>query len=134
MRNCKINGIVYGVLFVLGLVLLAAALRFNLDSIYSGMGGALIGVSAVRIAMCVYAAKNPDYMKRQQIENTDERNIYLAHRARSIAYSFGILICSAACIAALVLNMRAYGILLGYVVCLFLLLYMVTYFVLKRKN
>ena len=56
------------------------------------MGGALIGVSVVRLMLLVRYKKDPEYAKHVDISNEDERLRFIADKARSRAFFFSILL------------------------------------------
>ena len=59
---------------VIGVALLACGIFEIVDSFWSGMGGALIGVGAIRIYQYIKFRKNPEYREKIEIEANDERN------------------------------------------------------------
>lgn len=134
MKKAEKNLLIYCVLGVLGLALIVISVIMDLDEIYTGFGGGIVGVCVMRIVLYVLYKKVPSYAKRTEIENKDERNLYLANKARSIAFTMGTCVCAVASVAAFLFNMRETGILLGYIVCLFLLLFWVADWFLKRNS
>ena len=62
MSNQKRN-ILYIALLIVGVVLCAAGSLGYIDSFWSGMGGAIIGVSAVRLVLSVKYKNDPKYAK-----------------------------------------------------------------------
>lgn len=134
MKKAEKNLLIYCILGVLGLALIVISVIMDLDEIYTGFGGGIVGVCVMRIVLYVLYKKVPSYAKRTEIENKDERNLYLANKARSIAFTIGICVCAVASVAAFLLNMRETGILLGYIVCLLLLLFWAVHWFLKRNS
>ncbi len=91
MSNQKRN-ILYIALLIVGVVLYAAGSLGYIDSFWSGMGGAIIGVSAVRLVLSVKYKKDPKYAKYVDISNEDERTQFIADKARSWALRFSIFL------------------------------------------
>ena len=91
MSNQKKN-VWYIALLIIGAALYAAGCLEYIDSFWSGMGGALIGVSAVRLMLLVRYKKDPEYAKHVDISNEDERLRFIADKARSRAFFFSILL------------------------------------------
>ena len=87
MSNQKKN-VWYIALLIIGAALYAAGCLEYIDSFWSGMGGALIGVSAVRLMLLVRYKKDPEYAKHVDISNEDERLRFIADKARSRAFFF----------------------------------------------
>ncbi|MBQ6700681.1 MAG: hypothetical protein IJM98_08465, partial [Oscillospiraceae bacterium] len=77
---------------IVGAVLLGCGIAEVVDSFWSGMGGALIAVGAVRIAQQIKFRKNPEYREKIEIESKDERNRFIALRAWAWSgYAFVII-------------------------------------------
>ena len=86
---------------ILGAVLMALAVTERLDSsIYSGMGGALIGVGALQIVRNVRYRKDSGYREKIDTEAHDERNRFLRMKSWSWAGYLVILIEGIGVIAA----------------------------------
>ena len=79
MSNQKRN-ILYIALLIVGVVLYAAGSLGDIDSFWSGMGGAIIGVSAVRLVLSVKYKNDPKYAKYVDISNEDERTQFIADK------------------------------------------------------
>mgnify|MGYP004644350069 CR=1 FL=1 len=131
----KTNGklVLYAVMVLFGVGLFAFSVVHKLDGVYGGLGGGLAGAGIAQIVRILRYKNNKEYAKRVAVENADERNVYLAQKAKSAAFVYGVLLCAAASVAAFIMNMRDTGILLSYVICGFLVLNVVFYRVYKRK-
>ncbi len=133
MDQSKKRLLYYSVLAVLALVLLVLSCLELLDSFWAGMGGALLAVSAFRIVQVWRYCKDPAFAEQLKVKNTDERNRFLAERARSWTFYICIL---AEALAVIVLKLFAlpdYSTLMGFLIGIQLVIYWVTYFILKRK-
>ena len=118
---------------VIGVALLACGIFEIVDSFWSGMGGALIGVGAIRIYQYIKFRKNPEYREKIEIEANDERNKFLSGRAWAWAgYIFEILN-AIGTIAFKVAGNDLLSQYCSYMVCLVIVLYWVCYLFL-RKN
>ena len=104
-----------------------------LDSFWSGMGGGLAAVGAVRLALAARYKKDPDYAKQVDISNHDERNQFVAVKARSWTMYLTIIL-----LAVLSIILRFAGLvpqsqLCLYVMCAMLVIYWVTYMILSKR-
>ena len=96
-------------------------------------GGALVLMGILRILKHKRLLKNGDALEKQRIAETDERNIMLAHRARSLAFSFYVFLSCCAVIVLQFLDMGEKALPLAYSVCALLILYFVCYYILNKK-
>lgn len=131
----KVNSrlIWYIILILVGAALIITPALGWLDDFWVGMGGGLIGVAVVRLIMIARYKTNSDYAERVDISNRDERNHYLANKARSWAYYYSILL---ECIGIIVLRVMEYpelSTLLGFVLCGQLILYWGSWLYLKKR-
>ncbi len=119
---------------VLGAALIALSAAEVLDSsVYSGMGGALMAVGALRLSRILKYRRDPAYREKVDTEAKDERNSFL--RMKSWAWTGYILVIGEAlgAVIAMILGRRELQLMLSYSVCLMLMVYWVTYLVLSRK-
>lgn len=101
---------------------------------FSAFGVALLCVGALQIIKYCRITKNEDTVFRQQIAETDERNIAIAHRAKSMAFMIYVM---TACIGVIVLQLlgkKTLATLLGWSVCALLLLYYVSYYFISKRS
>jgi len=131
----KVNSrmIWYIILIVVGAALTITPAFGWLDDFWVGMGGGLIGVSVVRLIQIARYKTNGDYAERVNVANKDERNLYIANKARSWAFYYSMLV---ECIGIIVLRVMEYpelSSLLGFVVCGQLVIYWGSWFYLKKR-
>ena len=131
----KVNSrmIWYIILIAVGAALTITPAFGWLDDFWVGMGGGLIGVSVVRLIQIARYKTNGDYAERVNVANKDERNLYIANKARSWAFYYSML---AECIGIIVLRVMEYpelSSLLGFVVCGQLVIYWGSWFYLKKR-
>ena len=119
---------------VLGAVLLVLSLTEVLDdSIYAGMGGALIAVGILQIIRNFRYRSNPDYREKINTEADDERNRFLRMKSWSWTGYITVLAEAIGLITALILKQDTVRNVLSYSICLIVGLYWITYMVLSRK-
>ncbi len=117
----------------LGIGLATAGFVGAVDEFWSGMGSAFIVVGILQLIRFVRYFKNTEYREKVETEINDERNRYLAGRAWGWAGYLFVILSAAACIIFRILGEEALSFAASGAVCLILVLYWVSYFILKRK-
>ena len=118
---------------VLGAVLLVCNLAGLLDEFWSGMGAALIVVGGLFLMRQIRYKTNETYRESVDVEVNDERNKYLSMKAWSWA---GYLFVMIAAVGAVVLKIVGQDELVFFAsgsVCLIMVLYWLSYVVLRKK-
>ena len=121
------------VYILLGMVLFGCGLMEMVDEVWSGMGGALIGVGIVRMISMIRYQKNPEYKEAVDTAMRDERNRFIANKAWAWA---GYLYVMAAAIGAIVfriLGREELAVFCGVSVAILVLLYWISYSWLRKK-
>lgn len=97
-----------------------------------GLGLAVCGVARLRQYFLI--TKNEETIRKQQIAESDERNIAISNKAKSIAFGVYVM---ATCIAIIVLSIMkqtALTALLGYTVCFLLVVYWISYLIIRKLH
>ena len=118
---------------VLGIVLLICGSIGLIDSYWSGMGGGLIGVGIVFLMRSIRYMRDPEYKEEYDIEISDERNKFIRLKAWSWA---GYLYMMLAAVGSIVFKLMGREDLMFFCsgsVCLVLVLYCISYVVVKNK-
>lgn len=118
---------------VIGAVLFSMAIAGKFDSFWSGMGGALLAVGALQILKYYRLNKNEAYREKMEIEYNDERNQFIRNKAWAWSGYLFILIAAIACIVLKITGQEVLSMAASGAVCLMLVLYWVSYYLLKRK-
>lgn len=118
---------IIGAAFALGGIMIAA------DSFFTGFGSSLAAVAAVRLVQIAAYMKNPRYAEKLDIKYTDERNVYLAQKARSAAFVIGVEICAIGTVVLKIFGFDDAATVAGLAVLLLLAVYFVTYAVLVEN-
>lgn len=118
---------------VIGLILVLCSYFGLADEYWSGMGTALIVVGIIMLIRLLRYNTNSDYKEKVDIELKDERNSYLRMKAWATAGYLFVMFGAIASIAFKVMGMDAYSVLSGCAVCLIMVLYWISYCILKRK-
>lgn len=118
---------------IIGLVLVGCGMAEILDSFWSGMGGALIGVGVIRTVQFIKYSKNPEYREKIETNMNDERNKFISGRAWAWSgYAF-VILSAIGTIAFKIAGNDLFSQFCGYAVCLILVLYWVIYLFLNKK-
>ena len=118
---------------LLGAALFVCSAMEIVDSYWSGMGGGFLGVGIVQLARHIRYRKNEEYREKVDVANGDERNRYIAGKAWAWAGYLFVLVSGVATIALKVMGLDQWSLAASYALCLLLLLYWISYLVLKRK-
>lgn len=118
---------------VVGIVLTVLGVMGQIDSYWSGMGGGLIGVGTLQLYRFIRYEKDEEYRQNVDIQNSDERNRFLAGRAWAWAGYLFVLINGVAVIALRIMGYDQQSMWAAYSVCGLLLLYWLSYLWLRRK-
>lgn len=116
-----------------GFVLLGLAIVGELDSFWSGMGGALIGVGSIYLIQTLRYHKNEEYRENVDTERNDERNKFLTMKAWNLAGGWFTILAAIGTFIFKFAGREDLMMLCGGSVCLITTLYWIFYLYLKRK-
>ena len=120
-------------LIVAGLALIGLGFVEIVDEFWSGMGSALLVIGIIRLLRFYRLKKNEAYRDKMETAVTDERNQFIRMKAWSWAGYLFIMVSAIATIIFRVLGQDLLCQVASGAVCLMLVLYWVSYFVLKKK-
>ena len=115
------------------IVIVFSATTHTDNDFLSGLGAGLLVCGGTRIRNYFLITKNAETIKRQEIAETDERNLAIATKAKNIAFSVYIML---ACIAIIVLSLLGYESLysvLSLSVCTMLIIYCSAYWIIRKR-
>ena len=121
------------VLLVAGLALTGLGIADIVDEFWGGMGSALLVVGIIRLLRFDRLKKNDAYREKMETAQTDERNQFIRAKAWSWAGYLFIMVTAVATIIFRILGQELLSQVASYSVCLMLVLYWLSYFVLKKK-
>ena len=120
-------------LLVAGLTLAGLGIAEIVDEFWSGMGSALAIVGALRLLRFYRLKKNESYREKMETAATDERNQFIRMKAWSWAGYLFIIVSALGTIIFKILGQDLLCQVASCTVCLMLVLYWISYFVLKKK-
>ena len=121
------------VLLTAGLALIGLGIAEIVDEFWSGMGSALLVIGVIRLLRYYRLKKNDTYREKMETAQTDERNQFIRMKAWSWAGYLFIMVSAPGTILFRILGQEQLSQFSSYAVCLMLVLYWVSYFVLKKK-
>lgn len=127
------NLIIYILYLIIGLVLLGLGIAGVVDEFWSGMGSGLLFVSVLRLIRLYRFNKNEDYREKVETEISDERNRFIRNKAWAWAGYIFILISAVAVIVFKLAGQELLSTASSVALCLMLVLYWVSFFILRKK-
>ena len=118
---------------VIGVVLTICGAAGLLDSYWSGMGTALIVVGGLMLVRQLRYKTNTEYKEKVDVEINDERNKYLRIKAWSWAGYIFVMFGAFGSILFKIFGLDQYSQFSAYCVCLIMVLYWISYMVLRKK-
>ena len=120
---------------VIGAVMIAASfITKTTNEFVSSFGFALLLIGLVRIRNYFIITKNDETIKKQEIAETDERNISIANRAKSLSFTLYVFAASIAVIVLQILEMGELASVIGFTVCALIIIYWISYFIIRKKS
>lgn len=117
----------------IGIVLSVCGLTGVLDSYWSGMGTALIIVGGLFLVRQIRYRTNAEFKENTDVEINDERNKYIRIKAWSWAGYIFVLFGACMSIVFKIIGMDQLSQFSAYCVCLIMILYWISYFILRKK-
>lgn len=118
---------------LIGIALTICAGAGLADEFWGGMGTALIIVGALQLIRQLRYKTDGDYREKVDVQVSDERNKYLSMKAWSWAGYLFVIIAAVAAIALKIAGFDELVPLASGSVCLIVVLYWLSYVVLRRK-
>ena len=130
----KKKDIVFGVSWLLlGLVLTVLSCLETLDEFWSGMGSALMVVGIVRLLRGYRLSRSETYREKREVAETDERLHFIRNKAWAWAGYLFIMISAISTIVFRILGQDLLCMVCSGAVCLMLVLFWVSFFILNKK-
>ena len=120
---------------LLGVLLCVLLCGLALKNEYiSVLGAALITVGALQMVRYFRITRSEESVRSREIKEKDERNVSIAHRAKSMAFSMYILLACAASIVLGIMGRAQIAQVLSGNVCVMLLIYLLSYVIIRNKS
>lgn len=118
---------------ILGIILIILGCLQVVDSYWTGMGTASVTVGVLQLIRQIRYKADKEYKENVDVAVKDERNRFLAMKAWSWAGYVYVLLCA---VATIVLKIAGYDVLMRLTsgsICIILLLYWISYWMLRKK-
>ena len=116
-----------------GVILLGLGIAGKVDEFWSGMGGALIGVGAMRMTQIIRYQKNEEYRENKETQRNDERNQFLHMKAWQLTGFWFVMIAAIATFAFKFAGKEDLMMLSSGSVCTMMVMYWIFYLYLRKK-
>lgn len=134
MNKIKGKTIQYTLFAMIGIIIFVLSEVFHfIDTFWSGMGVGFVILSAIRLIQLYRYQNDNDYAEKINIQNNDERNRFIADKARSMTFYYSILISAILTIVLRIIGYHQESSIFGYIICVQLIIYWLSYLWLKRK-
>ena len=130
----KMKSYLVSILYLLiGAILLGLSFAGKVDEFWNGMGSALLVMGVIQLIRRYRLEKNEAYREKIEIETNDERNHFIRNKAWAWAGYLFVMIMAVACIVLRIVGQDVLSMAASGAVCLVLVLFWGSYYVLKRK-
>ena len=119
----------------LGVMMIAGTFMVKTDNDFiSSFGLAIIVMGIVRIRNYFMITKNEDTIRKQEIIETDERNIAIQNKAKSATFSIYTLLLATSVIILSLFNMHEIAKWIAYAVFLLVAIHWICYWIYQKKS
>ncbi len=126
----------YGIIcIVLGTIMIIGVTATKSENEYiSVFGFALAMVGVARIIQYLKITKNEDSIKKQEINETDERNLSIIQKAKSTTFSIYLLVSCSVVIVTALIDMSDVAKWIGYSQFVLVIIYWICYWIYQKKS
>ena len=117
---------------IFGLLMIGVSL-WNGNDYLSSLGIVFAVMGLARIRQYRRITRSDESIKAREIAETDERNVLIWTKARSLAFTVCLLLSCCAVLVLQLLNMRELTVVVGYMTCGFIAVYWLCYWYIKKK-
>ncbi len=134
-KKLKTRLYIAAIYIALGVIMIAGTFAFKADNDFiSSFGFAIIVMGIVRVRNYFMITKNEDTIRKQEIIETDERNIAIQNKAKSATISIYTLLLATAVIILSLFNMHEAAKWIAYAVLLLVVIYWISYWIIRKKS
>lgn len=118
---------------VVGVTLLTLGITGVIDEFWQGMGGGLLIIGILRSIQSFRYSKDENYRESYNTEVNDERNRFIRNKAWAWAGYMFVIIAAITTLVLQTLGERILSLAASSAVCLLLILYWISFFILRKK-
>ncbi len=126
--------LILAIIYILSGIALISLSIFSENEFISSFGLVVFVIGIARLVQNKRITKNAETLKKREIAETDERNVMLWTKARSMAFSVYILLSAFAIVVLNILNMNIVADVIAYSLFGFFVIYWICYFIIRLKN
>lgn len=130
IRKITILFIIY---IIVGVTLLTLGIAGVIDEFWQGMGGGLLIIGILRSIQSLRYSKDENYRESYNTELNDERNRFIRNKAWAWAGYMFVIIAAITTLVLQTLGERLLSLAVSSAVGLILILYWISYFILRKK-
>ena len=130
IRKITILFIIY---IIVGVTLLTLGIAGVIDEFWQGMGGGLLIIGILRSIQSLRYSKDENYRESYNTELNDERNRFIRNKAWAWAGYMFVIIAAITTLVLQTLGERLLSLAVSTAVGLILILYWISYFILRKK-
>ncbi|MBR5460147.1 MAG: hypothetical protein IKV53_04705 [Clostridia bacterium] len=119
---------------VIGILMIIGAAVLKTDDIVSVYGLIFTVFGIARLRNILLIKKDEEKLRRHEIAETDERNVSIINRARSVSFLIYVLLSAVAVIVLSLLDMKDAVQWVSYSVFSLIFIYWISYFVIRKKS
>ena len=121
------------VYLILGSILIALGIAGVVDEFWCGMGTSLVLMGMLYLIHFFRLQKDEHYREREETERNDERNRFLRNKAWAWAGYLFVLVAAVCALVFRVMGQELLSVAAGFAVALIVLLYWISYVILRKK-
>ena len=103
------------------------------DSI-SSIGMAMAVCGAILAVRNIIVIRDPEKLQKRETAETDERNVMLMQKSRSLAFAIYIMAAAVAIIVMICTGMESEGRIVAFTVCGLVVIYIISYLIMKIRH
>ena len=130
----KIKSYLVSIIYILiGGILIGLGFAGMVDEFWNGMGSALLVIGVIQLIRRYRLEKNEAYREKVEIETNDERNRFIRNKAWAWAGYLFVMIMAVASIVLRIMGQDLLSTAASGSVCLVLVLFWISFYILRRK-
>lgn len=118
---------------VIGTILIGLSFVGIVDAFWNGMGSGLLVVGVLHLVRFYRLDKNPAYREKKEIELNDERNRFICNKAWAWTGYLFVMLAAVCSIIFKITGQELLSFAASGSVCIMLVLYWISYLILKKK-
>lgn len=131
--DIKKQNIKYIVFLIAGMILIVASMLCEMNQFWTGLGFAFLTISIIRLFKIKKYQTDPEYAKHINISNHDERKAFVSDKAMVLTLKLVIYTFLVVGLLLYILGQVQYGEFCMYGICVIMILYLISYYIVNRK-